>query len=87
MGVGPFDIVHLGGPVRATAAVNAWPMVRAPSHLLGVAAELDEVAARAFGLDAGFRDQHGVPFGHLEPAMPVSLPSYPVFGVSVRSPH
>jgi len=60
-GFGAFDVLHLGRRLSVTAVI-AGPVAQG-MDLLGVAAELGEVAARVFGLDLGFGGEHGSPFG------------------------
>ena len=58
-GFGAFDVLDLGRRLPVTAMI-AGPVTQA-MDLLGVAAELGEVAARVFGLDLGFGGEHGSP--------------------------
>ena len=52
--VGPFDVLHLRARLRLTGVEVEDLVVDA----VGVLAELDEVPARALGLDMGFGGQH-----------------------------
>jgi hypothetical protein len=58
VGVGPFDVLHLGRYV--TAAARGRSVAAVLAHLAGVPAELDEIPARAVGLETGFGSEHDV---------------------------
>ena len=57
--VGPFGVLYLRALGRVIAGMGAAPVTPVLAHVVGVAAQLDEISARAAGLDVGFSGQQG----------------------------
>jgi len=62
-GPGPFDLrAHVRMRGRVTGNVSALRAQQVSALVAEVPAELDEVPSRAFGLDVGLGNGHGIPF-------------------------